>query len=703
MFKIAMAVVVSTLIALNAWAAESERVLFDFEQPLNDNQVEHLDSETQVIEINGDRALSVTLGADRPYPNVRLNPADGEAWDLNEYRAIEADITNLSDVSYKLGMRVDNKNANGRKNSNSGGVTVEPGATRTIRVDFDRKFAEELREQLKGMHYTPWGARGDKGGMIDPSEIVQLNFFVSRPDRSYRFAIDNVRAMGAFDPSTLTIPDPFFPFVDRFGQYIHGDWPGKVQTEADLKAAAEDEDAARNAAPRPAGWNRYGGWANGPQLEAKGDFYVARHNDVWWLVDPEGRLFFSIGMDAVRDGSSTPVTADRETWFRNKPWENEPDLREHFSTDRKVRRGDYRGQTPPAFNFYGANLERKYGENYRDIWLEMIPKRLMNWGFNTIANWSDDELFENTTIPYTDWVYINAPKLPWQRGTRNRISDPFNPLLEKELRRRAKNMIGDTVDDPYCIGYFVDNELSWGDERHLASGVIEKGKPKLPAKKEFFNRLEKQYGNIASFNQAWGTDYADWDAALEGSQLPKTEQGLADLEKFNEAIVETYFKTVRKVLKDIAPNKLYLGCRFAEYNPQVVRVAAKYCDVVSFNLYMDTVAGWRPPVDIDKPVIIGEFHFGASDRGVFGRGLRPADSTADRGKRFAAYLRSAAENPLVVGAHYFQLVDEPTSGRVGDGENHGVGFLAVTDTPHDAMLEASRRVATKIYDIRDSK
>jgi hypothetical protein len=114
------------------------------------------------------------------------------------------------------------------------------------------------------------------------------------------------------------------------------------------------------------------------------------------------------------------------------------------------------------------------------------------------------------------------------------------------------------------------------------------------------------YGDVARLNAAWESSYASWDALLG-----------------------TKAASVKQVLKEVAPNKLYLGCRFADYNATVVKVAADYRDVVSFNLYRDTVAAWRPPAEIDRPVIIGEFHFGAKDRGVFGNGLVGVDTTAD--------------------------------------------------------------------------
>ncbi|MCR5840416.1 MAG: hypothetical protein K6G94_12375 [Kiritimatiellae bacterium] len=46
---------------------------------------------------------------------------------------------------------------------------------------------------------------------------------------------------------------------------------------------------------------------------------------------------------------------------------------------------------------------------------------------------------------------------------------------------------------------------------------------------------------------------------------------------------------------DVAPERLYLGCRFHNSYPAALRAAAKYCDVVSFNCYRDLPETHRPP------------------------------------------------------------------------------------------------------------
>src|SRR5690606_41860731 len=111
--------------------------------------------------------------------------------------------------------------------------------------------------------------------------------------------VTNLRLEGTPDESAIVPADKFFPFVDIYGQYTHADWPEKIHTDEDLRKAKAKEDAELAASERPQEWNRFGGWANGPQLEATGNFRTAKHDGKWWLIDPEGRLFFSQGIDVL--------------------------------------------------------------------------------------------------------------------------------------------------------------------------------------------------------------------------------------------------------------------------------------------------------------------------------------------------------------------------------------------------------------------
>jgi hypothetical protein len=97
--------------------------------------------------------------------------------------------------------------------------------------------------------------------------------------------------------------------------------------------------------------------------------------------------------------------------------------------------------------------------------------------------------------------------------------------------------------------------------------------------------------------------------------------------------------------------------------------------------------------------MIGEFHFGALDRGMFHTGLRSTASQQDRAEKYGRYVRSALRNPYIVGTHWFQYKDQATTGR-GDGENYQIGFIDVCDTPYPEIVSEAREVARSMYAYR---
>jgi len=229
-----------------------------------------------------------------------------------------------------------------------------------------------------------------------------------------------------------------------------------------------------------------------------------------------------------------------------------------------------------------------------------------------------------------------------------------------------------------------------------------------PAKREFFGRLRTKYGSIEAFNKAWNMTCKSWEILLaEPLKLSAdklTDAARTDCSEFLTHFARRYFRTVRETVNRHAPRQLYLGCRFSVRPVEVVKVAVEFCDVVSFNIYRPRLkeADWSFTDTLGKPVIIGEFGFGSTDRGMFHYGAIPARDQAGRGRAYQEYVRSVLQRPAFVGCHWFQYVDKPLVGRF-DGENYNVGFVAETDTPHRELRDAAREINSKIYVLRGGR
>jgi hypothetical protein len=637
----------------------------------------------------GAGGLRIETGHKERWPGITLKAPAGK-WDLSKYEYVCVDVKNVGAESVTVSCRVDNPGADGNKNCVSDNIALAGGkeGTLTVRIfPVPWKLSKPL--ELVGMRAAP--VYSDK---VDTSNVTQILVFVNGPRIDHAFEIRNLRAGGSV---TVLDSETFCPFIDEFGQFAHSDWPGKTHSLDELTASIAAELEDREAHPGPADRDKYGGWTAGPKLDATGFFRVQKYQGKWWLVDPEGRLFWSHGVDCVRSENTTPIS-DREHYFRNLPEPGSP-FAEFYGQGAWAPHGYYKDHSPyKTYDFSRANFLRKYGSNWRSKFAVITHHRLQSWGMNTIANWSDADIYLMRRTPYVCTISYNAKTLEGSEGYWGKFYDVFDPSFHDELRNRLASEERKANNDPWCIGYFVHNELAWGDEVSLAVATLI-SPAEQPAKKVFLEDLKAKYGTIDKLNAAWGTGHATWDALLQSRQAPDKEKAKADLTAFYTRTAETYFQTIRDELRKAAPNQLYLGCRFAWVNDRAARAAAKFCDVVGYNRYSYSVEDHRLPDEIDKPTIIGEFHFGALDRGMFHTGLKKTANQQDRADKYKSYVQGALRNPYIVGTHWFQYKDQATTGR-GDGENYQIGFLDICDKPYPEIVAASRKVGYNMYQYR---
>ena len=62
--------------------------------------------------------------------------------------------------------------------------------------------------------------------------------------------------------------------------------------------------------------------------------------------------------------------------------------------------------------------------------------------------------------------------------------------------------------------------------------------------------------------------------------------------------------------------------KLIQFRKEKGKVALRRCDVISVNRYRFSPSDLRMLEGVDRPLIIGEFHFGALDRGMFHTGLQ---------------------------------------------------------------------------------
>ncbi len=639
----------------------------------------------------GTHALHVLFEPNHAYPSI--NFTQSAPADFRGYGGIAFDLYNPTDETVAFGVRIDSSHkADGNGNhSRAGKGSIDGRQGVTFVIPFGANPADLGMKSLPG-----YGAFRDTGaggrGPFDLGHIVTWQIFLNRPLSPAEVIVDNVRLVPGRKQD-------FNGIIDRFGQFTREEWPGKIHADADFaeQLAAEAKDlAARPAVAEP---NKFGGWSAGPQLKATGFFRVEKHDGKWAFVDPEGRLFLSFGPTTIGAGSTTMYSG-----------------REYMFTEPPAPAFVAGGEGKVTYDFFAANLERKYGKDYKRAWFDRTYERLVSWGFNTIGGFSGWETLKNGKVPYTATVWVGGNHARIRTGGEQvrSMHDPFDPQFAEDVVLAARAQASRIKDDPWFLGYFVGNEEHWGYFRAgprshytLVLTALKSSAAASPAKRAFVAQLREAYGDVAKLNAAWGTGFADWvtlDAPITIKE-PYPPAQLADFSKLLTSFSEQYFRVVQAGLKQVSPNHLYLGCRFAGYSPEVLAGAAKYSDVLSFNLYRLTLDAKEMSIldPYDKPVVVGEFHFGAPDRGVFDTGLFGVADQAARGRAYQNYVRSVLALPKFVGAHWFQYTDQPATGRPMDGENGNVGFVSITDTPHRELIEAAREIHAEMYQLRFGK
>lgn len=678
-----------------------DQLLYSFETP--ESVAQAITNHTRLQRVaqgvsQGKHALKVEFLPDVDWPNLMFR-AEG-AWNWSRYAALSFELTNPTSEPVAFGVRVDDDSrADGERFCRQGSGSAPPKKRVSYLFPLAHNPMDYGMRGLPGIQgYTLIGTSNE--GKINLNHIVAFQIFMARQSAMRTLIVDNIRL--------IHYDQTFHGIVDSLGQYSRGKWSGKMANDDTMRKhlSAEQRELAR--LPSLPDMDRYGGWKSGPKRNPTGWFRVEKIDGVWWLITPDGQPFFSAGIDCVGMGDATFIEK-RETMFQSLPAEGDP-LSRHFAHLSGAHMGPIK--EGKAFNFYSANLERKYGKSYSELWRKHTLKRLRSWGFNTIGNWSSWDFYQNGQVPYVATAHVQGDHKRISSGSDywGKMHDPYDPVFAKSVHRSLEPVANRVKEDPWCIGFFVDNELSWagtgeeGGRYGLAYGALSAIADESPAKRAFLEQLHKKYGDIHKFNEAWGTEFQRWqdlDAPLSLPSNP-TAARPQDMGAFVHAFALRYFETIREVLRSLAPKHLYLGCRFAWYSLDAVEACAKVCDVISFNIYAPKVdpAAYGFLSRLDKPVIIGEFHFGALDQGMFHTGLVAAENQRERARMYEQYLHSVLDHPQMIGCHWFQYVDQPLTGRWFDGENYNIGFVTITDTPYPEMVQSARRTHGSMYQRR---
>jgi hypothetical protein len=387
-----------------------------------------------------------------------------------------------------------------------------------------------------------------------------------------------------------------------------------------LAGCSETQKIAGDAGTDPDG----GGAERDASLpEATGFFQVAEVGDRWLLITPDGKPFYSVGVNHVTANNNV----DRET-----------------------------GICP-----YCEAVDSIYES--RQAWAQATSERLQSWGFNTIGAWSDDELFA-PRMPYTKLLTIGAGQPDW-----------FAPEFEAHTRAVVEERVAPLRDDPNLVGWFLDNELKWGkDWRNINTMLdeymlLEEASPgrQIAERYEgdhegFLLELATQYFRVATE----AIRDVDPNHLILGSrpstlsmppQVPQAATPYLDVFSVNfYPTTEGLFEALDQNWGPLVPIESWLQA-YHELSGLPLMLTE-----FSFRSIESDLPNSYPPIYLTF------------------------DTQEERAAAYDQYVQSCFDAPYVVGQHWFEYVDQPVGGR-SDGEDNNFGLVTVQDEPYRDFVE----------------
>ena len=337
-------------------------------------------------------------------------------------------------------------------------------------------------------------------------------------------------------------------------------------------------------------------------------------------------------------------------------------------------------------------------------WAQKTQTDLRSWGFNTLGGWSENSLLNKSSsevrLPYTVVLHLGAyHRAPWD--------DLFSDEAYRAIDGAAKSQIDPIKNDPNLIGYFTDNELGWWDDTIFLNYV--KLLPENSAgRKKAHELIRDHYGTFENFKKDWILSSKSWEQFDRSPDLKLRPggSGMEVVNKWTRTIGDHYYKTVHDAIRRYDQNHLILGDRYCQYfNFEIARASKPYIDVASTNLGADWTDGTNSPFQLEtlhyitgKPILITEFYMCATENRSGNKNTSAnfpvVQTQAERAVSFKRNIEELAKLPYVVGAHWFQMHDEPMFGR-GDGEDYNMGLIDIFGKPYSLMTSVPKSINIK--------
>jgi hypothetical protein len=298
-----------------------------------------------------------------------------------------------------------------------------------------------------------------------------------------------------------------------------------------------------------------------------------------------------------------------------------------------------------------------------DAWAERTLDRILGMGFKGLGAWSH-RVFHKFDIPITRDLNLWA----WVAPSDRRLYSPgWLPAIEVAV----KTQVAPLRDNANLVGYFIDNELDWGDGGAGPAHYFNFLPPEDPNRVQVVKVIQSVWPTLEDFNRDWKVELKDWKE-LDSWQTLSQEQWQAYNRLFSawlSHLAADYFRITCGLIRQHDPNHLILGVRYKGYAPrEVVRASKDHTDAQSINYYvsdarLDLEMFQMMNDESGQPLMITEYSFHSLDgrsgnRNTVGFAAQVLDQQA-RADGYRLFTTRAAQVPYVVGVDWFQWSDEP--------------------------------------------
>ncbi|GDY11894.1 hypothetical protein LBMAG53_07720 [Planctomycetota bacterium] len=418
----------------------------------------------------------------------------------------------------------------------------------------------------------------------------------------------------------------------------------------------------------------------------------------WWLVAPDGRPVLYKGCNAVIRQSVGKAGDNR--YFQ---WVEQTYGGDHrrFTDDAlaKLRAAGFNGLGGWSFLFTPREGHRERGMPF----VEILPAR-------EIAG-SEGMLLE----PKRDASGAIV-------GTQSSFNiDVFDPEVWNRIDQRCRNEFAELRDNPNLLGYFSDNECTYGQpETDVAWTGKMSDLAKPPTAATLLQRclaqpegkpagnfawnwvLARHGGSIHQLAMDWGEEFLDADAfrALtdQRQRYLASDAYSADHAAFTAVFVREYTARMHQAIRRHDPNHLIMTSRCPAPPGQLVLDAFRSCfdaglvDVLAMNSYR---ANFHARLEqfygsTQMPILNGEFSWCSGHFLDWGKYLREErfDETemADIRQRGRMALEQAFAHPGLIGYTWFKWY----SGKEFTRDAYGMA----TDQPFGAVVNNAGQINT---------